>query len=173
MDCRRLAPGTVATYTAHWLPETELSDVTALLRVGFPGSDAQPGAPGVERWAGIRDEHGHLVAVTALAWSAPDVGYVAGVAVHPDARGRGHGAAVCGFVLAEALARHGAAALMVEEWNHSAIRLYRRLGMRYRALTALSVSADPALAGSSRSAKNAEFTNPGQSARPATWQTTR
>lgn len=76
------------------------------------------------------------MAVTAIAWPAPDVGYLAAVAVHAEARGRGFGAAVCGFVLAEALARHGAAALMVDEWNHAAIRLYRRLGMTYRTLTA-------------------------------------
>lgn len=76
----------------------------------------------------------------ADAWSAPDVGYLAGVAVHPGARGRGYGAAVCGFVVAEALVRQGAAALMVEEWNHSAIRLYRGLGITYRALTAAFVT---------------------------------
>jgi GNAT superfamily N-acetyltransferase len=131
-----LRPGTAA----YWLSETELPDVTALLQVSFPDSDAQPGEPGVERWAGVRDEQGRLLAVTALAWSAPDVGYLAGVAVHPAARGQGYGAAVFGFVLEEALAQHGAAALMVEEENRSAIRLYRSLGMSYRALTAAHVS---------------------------------
>lgn len=125
--------------TAYWLPETELPDVIALLQVSFPDSDAQLGAPGVQRWAGVRDKQGRLLAVTALAWSAPDVGYLAGVAVHPGTRGAGLGAAVCGFVLAHALAEHGAAALMVNEDNHSAIRLYRSLGMSYRALTAACV----------------------------------
>jgi GNAT superfamily N-acetyltransferase len=140
MDSRGPASVQLPRGAAHWLPETELPDVTELLRVSFPDSDAQPGAPGVERWAGIRDEQGRLVAVTAAAWSAQDVGYLAGVAVHPEARGRGFGAAVCGFVLAETLAKHGAAALMVEEENHSAIRLYRSLGMRYRTLTAARVT---------------------------------
>ena len=131
----RLRPG-----AAHWLTETELPDVTGLLQVSFPDSYAQPGAPGVERWAGVRDEQGRLLAVTAVAWSAPDVGYLAGVAVHPEARGRGYGSAVCSFVLEEALAKHGAAALMVDEQNHSAVRLYRSLGMRYRMLTAAYVT---------------------------------
>jgi GNAT superfamily N-acetyltransferase len=131
----RSCPG--ATY---WLLEAELPDVSALLQVSFPDSDAQPGAPGVERWAGVRDEQGRLLAVACLAWSAPDVGYLAGVAVDPEARGLRLGTAVCGFVLAEALAMHGAAALMVDEHNHSAIWLYRSLGMSYRALTAARVT---------------------------------
>ena len=125
---------------AAWLPDTELPDVAALLQTSFPDSDAQPGAPGIERWAGVRDGQGRLVAVTAAAWSAPDVGYLAGVAVHPDGRGRGYGAAVCGFVLAEAIARHGAAALMVEEYNDPAIGLYRRLGLTYRSVAAAFVT---------------------------------
>jgi ribosomal protein S18 acetylase RimI-like enzyme len=53
---------------------------------------------------------------------------------------RGYGAAACGLVLAEALAKHGSAALMVDEQNHPAIRLYRSLGMRYRALAAAYVT---------------------------------
>jgi GNAT superfamily N-acetyltransferase len=124
-----------------WLAAADLTDIRALMSVSFPDSDAQPGGLGVERWAGVRNQDGRLMAVTALAWSAPDVGYLAGVAVHPDARGRGYGAAVCGFVLREALASHGAAALMVEEWNEPAIRLYRSLGMSYRTLTAAAVTA--------------------------------
>jgi GNAT superfamily N-acetyltransferase len=126
--------------SARWLPEGELPEVAALLQLSFPDSDAQPGAPAVERWAGVRDEQGCLLAVTAVAWSAPDVGYLAGVAVHPEARGQGYGRAVCSFVLAQVLARHGVAALMVDEWNHAAIRLYRGLGMSYRALTAARVT---------------------------------
>jgi ribosomal protein S18 acetylase RimI-like enzyme len=140
MDSRRPAPVRPRPGAAHWLRENEARDVTALLQVSFPDSDAQPGAPGVERWAGVRDGQGHLVAVTAVAWSAPDVGYLAGVAVHPEARGQGYGAAVCGFAVAQAQVEHGAAALMVDEWNRSAIRLYRSLGMSYRALTAAFVT---------------------------------
>jgi ribosomal protein S18 acetylase RimI-like enzyme len=140
MDSRGPASVPQGLASAHWLSEQELPEVSALMKVSHPDSDAQPGGAGVERWAGVRAEHGQLVAITALAWSAPDVGYLAGVAVHPDARGQGHGAAVCGFVLAQALEQHGAAALMVEQWNESAIRLYRGLGMGYRTLTAAAVT---------------------------------
>lgn len=115
---------------ARWLSDPDMPETTALLQ--DTGSDAMPGVPGVERWAGIRDDEGRLVAVAALAWSAPSVGLVAGVAVHPKIRGQGLGRAVCGFVIAEALRRYGCAALMVDGWNEAAIRLYRGLGMSYR-----------------------------------------
>jgi GNAT superfamily N-acetyltransferase len=120
----------------RWLPDAETPEAAALLQEVSPGSDAMPGVPGVERWAGIRDDEGRLVALAALAWSAPSVGLVAGVAVRPAARGRGLGRAVCGFVVAEALRRYGCAALMVDAWNEAAIGLYRGLGMGYRPIRA-------------------------------------
>lgn len=128
--------GTVAGRAARWLPDTALPEAAALLANAHPDSDAKPGIPGVERWAGIRDGDGRLVALAALAWSAPSVGLLAGVAVRPDAQGRGLGRAVCGFVLTEGLSRHGAVALMVDSWNDPARRLYRSLGMRHRSLLA-------------------------------------
>ncbi len=132
--------GSHAPGVAHWLTDSEASEVSELLDAGYAQSDARPGVAGVERWAGVRDVSGRLVAATALAWSAVDVGYLAGVAVHPAARGQGLGAAVCSFVLAEALRDHGAAALMVDQWNDAAIRLYLRLGMRYRPVAVAAVT---------------------------------
>jgi GNAT superfamily N-acetyltransferase len=131
--------GPSAPGVAHWLMNSEIDEVTELLDAGYAQSDARPGVAGVERWAGVRNSSGRLVAVTALAWSAVDVGYLAGVAVHPAARGRGLGATVCGFVLAEALRGHGAAALMVDQWNDAAIQLYLKLGMRYRPVAVAAV----------------------------------
>lgn len=115
---------------ARWLSDADMPEAAALLQ--DHDSDAMPGVPGVERWAGIRDDEGRLIALAALAWSAPSVGLAAGVAVHPKAQRQGLGHAVCGFVVAEALRRYGCAALMVDEWNEAAIRLYRGLGMSYR-----------------------------------------
>lgn len=124
---------------ARWLTARELPEATALLDAAFPESDARPGSRADERWAGVRNDAGRLVALAAIVWPAPSVGLIAGVAVHPDARGLGLGRTVCAFVAAEAVARHGTAALMVDEWNRTAVRLYQGLGMRYRPLLAAHV----------------------------------
>ncbi|PKV86920.1 FR47-like protein [Streptomyces sp. TLI_146] len=117
---------------ARWLADEDSAEIGALLAEAFPGSYAVPGAPGVERWAGTRDDAGRLTAVAALAWPSPEVGLLAGVAVHPSARGRGLARPVVTKVLAEALAAHGTACLMVEDANRPAIGLYESLGFTYR-----------------------------------------
>jgi GNAT superfamily N-acetyltransferase len=139
MDTRDPVPGPAADEGAVWLPEAAMPEVTALLKEGFPDSYAWPGQPGVERWAGARDAGGQLAAVAALAWSAPDAAMISGVAVHPAARGRRFGSAVCDFLTREGLRRSGAVVLMVEEWNQAARRLYGRLGMQYRDVAAASL----------------------------------
>jgi GNAT superfamily N-acetyltransferase len=128
--------GTAGDGPVRWLEDTELGEATSLLEEVFPKSNAMPGVPGVECWAGIRDGGGRLVALAALAWSAPSVGLVAGVAVRSGAQGRGLGRKVCRFVIDAALDRHGSAGLMVDEWNTAAIRLYQGLGLRYRPVLA-------------------------------------
>ncbi|MGH3435611.1 MAG: GNAT family N-acetyltransferase [Sciscionella sp.] len=142
MDTTTLPPPSTAGRAA-WLTDAELPEATALLEAGFPASYAKPGTPGVQGWAGVRDAAGRLLAVAALAWSAPEVGLIAGVAVGPKARGQGLGHAVCTYVLAAAVHRHGAAALMIDEWNHPARRLYERLGMRHRPLCAAAAVVVP------------------------------
>jgi GNAT superfamily N-acetyltransferase len=139
MHCGRPAAIPPGPTTARWLPDAALAEVAALLETSFPTSRAKPGVADAERWAGLRDATGRLVATGTLAWSAPPVGLLSGVAVHPQARGRGLGRAVCAFLLGEALRRHEAAALMVEDWNHAAQRIYRDLGMQYRAVAAAAV----------------------------------
>ncbi|WP_371653856.1 MULTISPECIES: GNAT family N-acetyltransferase [unclassified Streptomyces] len=127
---------------ARWLADDDAEEITALLAEAFPGSYAVPGAPGVGRWAGTRDDAGRLTSVAALAWSSPEVGLLAGVAVHPSARGRGLARTVVAKVLAEALAVHGTAALMVDGANDGAIRLYEGLGFAYRRFLAAELTPD-------------------------------
>jgi ribosomal protein S18 acetylase RimI-like enzyme len=140
MDCAPPGPPASDRGPAAWLPEADLAVVADLLAASYPASYARPGAPGVERWAGVRGSDGALAAVGALAWSAPAVGFLAGVAARPAARGQGLGRQVCRFLLAAALARHGAAALMVDDANQGARRLYQGLGLHYRQLGAAAVS---------------------------------
>ncbi|MFF7457188.1 GNAT family N-acetyltransferase [Kitasatospora sp. NPDC008115] len=124
---------------AAWLPAGEAEEVQRFVDMSFPDSYAKPGVPGVERWAGVRDSAGRLTAVGAHAWCAPTVGFLSGVAVHPAARRRGLGRQVGGFLIAGALKTHGTAALMVDDWNQAAIRLYEGMGLRYRPLGAVVV----------------------------------
>jgi ribosomal protein S18 acetylase RimI-like enzyme len=127
-----LAPGP----GARWVREDELDAVTELLRVANPESWTWPRATGARRWAAVFDD-GLPVAVAADAWSAPGAGFVGGVATHPAHRGRGLSSAVCAFVVSALLAEHGAVTLMVDGGNATAIRLYSRLGFRYRGVTVL------------------------------------
>jgi len=119
-----------------WLAEDELGEVTALLEAEHPGSWAQPGTPGVRRWAGLRDQDGALLAVGADAWSVPEIGFVAGVATRVRARGRGLGTALCAFLTDELIKDRDRVALLVDRTNVAAVRTYERLGYRMRPIAA-------------------------------------
>ncbi|MEU4539406.1 GNAT family N-acetyltransferase [Streptosporangium sp. NPDC023825] len=124
---------------AGWLRGDQEGQVSALLARAAPSAWAVPGVAGVRRWAGVRDDDGHLVAVAADAWSCPPVGFLAGVATAPAVRGRGYGERVCRFALGELAAAHERVALMVDTDNHAAIALYERLGLRGRPLAAAAL----------------------------------
>jgi RimJ/RimL family protein N-acetyltransferase len=143
MDAARLAPAGRGPGgdPPRWLGGDDLGDVRRLLAAASPTSYAHPGVPGVRRWAGCRDGGGRLVAVAGDAWTAPGVGFVAGVATAPGARRRGHATSVCRFVLDGLIEDHGRVALIVDEWNATAIRLYERLGLRRRAIAVAAVTA--------------------------------
>ncbi|MFF0338797.1 GNAT family N-acetyltransferase [Kribbella sp. NPDC004875] len=142
-------PGLEFAATFGWMDASELPDVTttaawldgdagveALLAEASPSSYAWPGHPGVRRWAAVTGDRGELLSIAADAWSAPGVGFLAGVATHPVARGKGLSRQVCAFVTAELIKRHGRVALMVNGDNAAAIAVYERLGYRYRRVAA-------------------------------------
>jgi GNAT superfamily N-acetyltransferase len=67
--------------------------VGPLLAVASPTASAQPGDPGVRRWVGVHGGSG-LLACAADTSGATGVGHLSSIAVHPEARGHGLGAAV-------------------------------------------------------------------------------
>lgn len=120
----------------RWLPDD--AEVAAFLTAHHPGSFARPGDAGIARWAGIRDRDGELLAVGADAWSVREIGFVAGVATRTDARGRGLGRDLCGFLTDELIAGRERVALLVDHWNTAAVRTYERLGYSMRRIAAAS-----------------------------------
>ena len=122
------------TTTAAWLDGD--TGVEELLTEASPSSYAWPGRTGVRRWAALTGDGGELLSIAADAWSAPEVGFLAGVATRPVARGKGLSRQVCGFVTTELVKRHRRAALMVDRDNPAAIAVYRRLGYTYRSVAA-------------------------------------
>ncbi|WP_329004974.1 GNAT family N-acetyltransferase [Kribbella sp. NBC_00709] len=145
-------PGLTFSASFGWMDAAEVQDITttaawldgdagveALLTEASPSSYAWPGHPGVRRWAAVSGDRGELLSIAADAWSAPEVGYLAGVATHPVARGKRLSRQVCGFVTAELIKRHGRVALMVDGNNAAAIAVYRRLGYAYRSVAAASL----------------------------------
>ncbi|GAA4851785.1 GNAT family N-acetyltransferase [Saccharopolyspora rosea] len=130
-------PPTAPAPDVEWLAPSDEEAVTCLLRKANPRSYVFPDDPGARRWAGVRDADGELLAVGADTWPAPGVRFIAGVATHPDHRGRGLSTSVCAFLTRE-LAREGAVTLMVDADNTAALKVYRRLGFRYRSVTALA-----------------------------------
>lgn len=113
--------------------------VEALLIEAAPASYAWPGRSGVRRWAAATGDGRELLSVAADAWSAPEIGFLAGVATRPVARGKGLSRQVCAFVTAELIKQHGRAGLMVDGDNPVAIAVYHRLGYTYRRVAAASV----------------------------------
>ncbi len=140
---RTAAEAPLPTGRASRLGPADERAVADLLDLAFPDSHAHPDRPGVEQWVGVRGAGRELLAIAALAWSAPTVGLLAGVAVHPAARGRGLAAQVCGHAVREALAVHGRVALLVDDDNAAAVRLYQALGLRPRPMAAAAFAPAP------------------------------
>ncbi|RAG87460.1 GNAT family N-acetyltransferase [Streptacidiphilus pinicola] len=133
MDARETAPPEAP---AEWLTDVDAEAVSGILDRAYPISYARPGVTGVTHWAGIRDDAGRLLAVGALAWPSPQVSLLSGIAVDPSARGKGLALPLCATLAHAALATHDAVALMVEDANTSARRVYERLGLHHRPVAA-------------------------------------
>ncbi|MFF4880420.1 GNAT family N-acetyltransferase [Micromonospora sp. NPDC000668] len=108
------------------LAEADHPALEALIDEAFPSTTARPGDAEVVDWYGIR-AGGRLVACGADR-SRGDIGFLAGLTVAPDQRGRGLGAALTAGMTRALLARYDTVGLGVYTDNLGAARLYRRLG---------------------------------------------
>ncbi|MGB2570645.1 GNAT family N-acetyltransferase [Micromonospora citrea] len=100
--------------------------LAALIDEAFPSTTSRPGDPGVADWYGIRD--GDRIVACGADRSRGDIGFLAGLTVAPDRRGRGLGAALTAGMTRALATRYDHVALGVYTVNVGAIRLYRRLG---------------------------------------------
>jgi ribosomal protein S18 acetylase RimI-like enzyme len=115
------------------VPTTELAAagddrVTRLLRRSVPFTSAWPGDPAVRRWVVVEDG-ADVVACAADTSAVPGLGHMGAVAVAPEARRRGLGAAVVGRLTRDLLLAGGDAVVVgVLESEPAAQRLYDALG---------------------------------------------
>jgi ribosomal protein S18 acetylase RimI-like enzyme len=133
-------------HLVRWLARREWHAASEMLDVAAPATYARPWLPGIRRWAGITDAQGRLTCTIADAWSVPGLGFMAGLAVLPQARGAGQGQDATTFVLEALLAAHGRAALITWDCNSAAGRMYAKLGMSCRPQQILRVKLAGALA---------------------------
>lgn len=110
------------------LPEDTRDEVVALLLEASPRTHGQPFARPDQVWLGVRDADGRLLACGGSEPSTGGTPTLAGIAVAPDARRQGLGAAVTAALTREAVTRTGACALGMFSDNDDARRVYHRLG---------------------------------------------
>jgi GNAT superfamily N-acetyltransferase len=100
--------------------------IEALLERAFPSNFTRPGDPAVRHWYGVWD--GDRLVACGADRSRGGVGSISAVAVDPDRRGQGLGAALTAAMTRQMLAEHDVVTLGVMSDNHHADRMYRRLG---------------------------------------------
>ncbi|MEU8183987.1 GNAT family N-acetyltransferase [Micromonospora sp. NPDC049044] len=108
------------------LTDADRPELAALVEEAFPASTSRPGDPRVLDWYGIRV--GDRLVACGADRSQGDIGFLAGLTVAPDQRGRGLGASLTAGMTRALLARHDTVGLGVYTHNVGAARLYRRLG---------------------------------------------
>ncbi|HEX5540134.1 MAG TPA: GNAT family N-acetyltransferase [Micromonospora sp.] len=108
------------------LTNADHSEIVALIEEAFPDTTTRPGDPRIVRWFGIRA--GERLVACGADRSNGGVGFLAGLTVATDLRGRGLGAALTAAMTRRLLADHDEVALGVITDNQSAVRLYERLG---------------------------------------------
>ncbi|MEU4402326.1 GNAT family N-acetyltransferase [Micromonospora orduensis] len=108
------------------LTDADRPAMEALVDEAFPSTTSRPGDPRVVDWYGIRA--GDRLVACGADRSQGEIGFLAGLTVAPDQRGRGLGAALTAGMTRALLTRYDTVGLGVYPSNVGAVRLYRRLG---------------------------------------------
>lgn len=117
------------TLAGSWLAESDYPELEALLEVSFPDASSRPGNRHVNRWAGIRDDNGALIA-TAADCSGREIGFMASVASDVRRRRAGLGLAMTTWMTHALLDEHTRVGLWQYSGNTPATALYDKLGFR-------------------------------------------
>lgn len=104
--------------------------VNQLLDRALPDTFTRPGGGGIVRWYGAWD--GDRLIACGADKSRGGVGTLAAIAVDPDLRGKGIGAALTAAMARDLARVYDVVALGVMADNHTAGRLYERLGFTSR-----------------------------------------
>ncbi len=110
------------------LSEGEIGDIHGLLAVANPRTDARPFETTGQVWVGVRDHDGRLLACAVREPNVGGIPTLAGITVHPRARGTGLGLAVTARLTRDAVREHGVCTLSLYSDNDVARRLYHGLG---------------------------------------------
>ncbi|MFC3687356.1 GNAT family N-acetyltransferase [Aquipuribacter hungaricus] len=109
-----------------WDPPT--GALEELLAAANPDAFVRPGTPGVLVWAAVADSDGSLLACGAAKPHTPGVPHLSSIAVHPQARRQGLGAAVTVALVRRLLRSHPTVSLALWAGNSGARALYDGLG---------------------------------------------
>jgi ribosomal protein S18 acetylase RimI-like enzyme len=121
-------PGEVRGVVVRELPAPGDERIVRLLGRSAELASAVPGDPGVRRWVVVEDG-GDVVACAADTSGAAGIGHMGAVAVAPEARRGGLGAAVVAWLTRDLLLHgHDAVAVGVFVGRAGAQRLYDRVG---------------------------------------------
>ena len=110
------------------LDTSDEEPIRALLEVANAGTDARPFETPAQRWVGVRDADGTLVACGVRDKTLAGVPILEGITVRNDQRGTGMGLAVTARLTREAVRSDGVCTLGMYSDNAVARRLYHGLG---------------------------------------------
>jgi len=135
MICDNLKPA--QHVEAIRLTEADVPDMLALISIAQPGPFL-PRTIEMGHYLGLR-QNGQLVAMAGERMHLPGFCEVSAVCTHPDYRGFGFGGSLTTMVAESIISRGEVPFLHVATTNEIAIKLYQKLGFRFRAELQLSI----------------------------------